>query len=406
MFVPNGSGKTNIVLFFEFLSHLISNNLTDSISKVGGVGAIFRKNETGYQPNITGNVYGSKKVRPGKWIFYEFMFNIVLSLEKDLIYYGKQSVRIKNTDRFISCPDKIMDKIEWDFEIRQETDEKTNKPSIYIDRINRKEFPIDIPVFVRRKRPTNEEDYKKLIQKYLEDYDLPSTSMLYLLSRFLRISPGATWRFAQAITNDFNGGETFNIIPSRVRQPEDSADAPGIQKDGRGLATTLYAMKKEKMISSKRNMFYHFPDRESVYSKKHLERVIENCKLANRSIKDIDIQNDPLNNQLVVRISIDSGDNIAELPLSAMSDGTIKWLALITAVLTSRDIFSIEEPENYLHPWMQGEIVKLMRSTFSDDNKKSFILMTTHSESLINYATPEELVRGINVNGEDASSKS
>ena len=50
---PNGSGKTNIVLFFEFLSHLIMNNLTDSISKVGGVGAIFRKNEAGYQSNIT-----------------------------------------------------------------------------------------------------------------------------------------------------------------------------------------------------------------------------------------------------------------------------------------------------------------------------------------------------------------
>ena len=80
------------------------------------------------------------------------------------------------------------------------------------------------------------------------------------------------------------------------------------------------------------------------------------------------------------------------MPLSAMSDGTIKWLSLVTAILTSPTIFSIEEPENFLHPWMQAEITRIMRDHITEKRVKSFVLMTTHSESLINAANPEEII--------------
>src|SRR5690606_25906951 len=75
-----------------------------------------------------------------------------------------------------------------------------------------------------------------------------------------------------------------------------------------------------------------------------------------------------------------------------MSDGTIKWLTLITAILTSKTIFSIEEPENFLHPWMQAEIASIMRNHLEEKENPAFVLMTTHSESLLNYAKPEEII--------------
>lgn len=75
-----------------------------------------------------------------------------------------------------------------------------------------------------------------------------------------------------------------------------------------------------------------------------------------------------------------------------MSDGTIKWLALITAILTSKTIFSIEEPENFLHPWMQAEIANIMREHIENKESESFVLMTTHSESLLNHAEPNEIL--------------
>jgi hypothetical protein len=41
---PNGSGKTNIVSFLQFLSYLTTNQLSEAIAKAGGAGAVFQKN--------------------------------------------------------------------------------------------------------------------------------------------------------------------------------------------------------------------------------------------------------------------------------------------------------------------------------------------------------------------------
>lgn len=78
--------------------------------------------------------------------------------------------------------------------------------------------------------------------------------------------------------------------------------------------------------------------------------------------------------------------------MAFLSDGTLKWLTLVTAVLTSDNIFCIEEPENYLHPWMQAEMCMLMREHLEAKKESAFILMTTHSETLLNAARPEEVI--------------
>ena len=87
-----------------------------------------------------------------------------------------------------------------------------------------------------------------------------------------------------------------------------------------------------------------------------------------------------------------SGDYHASLPLAAMSDGTIKWIALTTAVLTASSIFSIEEPENYLHPLMQAQILEIMRDILFKKRQYSFTVMTTHSETILNNSNPTELI--------------
>lgn len=57
-----------------------------------------------------------------------------------------------------------------------------------------------------------------------------------------------------------------------------------------------------------------------------------------------------------------------------------------------KNYFSIEEPENFLHPWMQAEIAKIMREHIEQKKNHSFIIMTTHSESLLNSSNPEEVI--------------
>ncbi len=76
-----------------------------------------------------------------------------------------------------------------------------------------------------------------------------------------------------------------------------------------------------------------------------------------------------------------------------MSDGTVKWAALVTAIFTNRNMFAVEEPKNFIHALMQMEIIKLMREVSRGVGTSNyFVLMTTHSETLLNAASPEEII--------------
>jgi hypothetical protein len=189
---------------------------------------------------------------------------------------------------------------------------------------------------------------------------------------------------------DIIGGQVFNIIPSKVKIPEDSAKKAGIGKDGSGLYSTLYALKRneDSRRIMRRRYFMPYDDYEDFGNVK-LPDLLEYIQLGNSSIANIDVQNDPFDNQLTIRIGIEGEKESSIFPLSSMSDGTIKWITLVTIVKITKTIFSIEEPENYLHPLMQAEIVNIMRSSLS---KRQFILMSTHSETILNNAKPEEIV--------------
>jgi len=117
--------------------------------------------------------------------------------------------------------------------------------------------------------------------------------------------------------------------------------------------------------------------------------MIHHTQLANESIKNIDILNNPFDKQLQIRVDVLGDNEVTVLPLSAMSDGTVKWIALITIIMTNSTIFSIEEPENYLHPLMLREIMSIMRDYVFGER---FVLISTHSETLINNASPDEIV--------------
>ena len=123
-----------------------------------------------------------------------------------------------------------------------------------------------------------------------------------------------------------------------------------------------------------------------------LKDLLRYLNQANASISDIDVVNDAFNNQLKVTLNVTSGEHRYVLPLSAMSDGTIKWIALTTAVMTASSIFSIEEPENYLHPLMQAQVLDIMRNILIEKRQYSFTVMTTHSETILNHSKPEELI--------------
>ena len=82
----------------------------------------------------------------------------------------------------------------------------------------------------------------------------------------------------------------------------------------------------------------------------------------------------------------------ATIPLIRMSDGTIRWLALL-AILFNPDpppLVCIEEPELGLHPDMIPELASLL----IDASSRMQLIITTHSDRLIEAFTemPEAVI--------------
>lgn len=78
------------------------------------------------------------------------------------------------------------------------------------------------------------------------------------------------------------------------------------------------------------------------------------------------------------------------LPSSLLSDGTVRLLAILAALLLSDEepsaIF-IEEPERSLHPAVLATLVDVMRQVAAETQ----IIVTTHSADFVRHCRPEEV---------------
>ncbi|MBF0520142.1 MAG: AAA family ATPase [Nitrospirae bacterium] len=374
---PNGGGKTNIVLFFEFLSTLVRTDVSEAISRLGGAGAVFRRiGDKNFQETIQATVYGCQLINKNKFCHYKYFFEILFTTELESVVFKKQSLNINIGKSFVEAEDNLNKKILWKIVIEQNF-KNDMKPEVIVKAKNPKNFFL----FQDDRKEKNDSNIMLQVRNLIARMSSAQVSLLQLLFRFDPIFI--------PVFQDMVSGEIYNIVPSKVIIPEDSSKAAGIAKDGSGLSATLYAIKMKKGITDR-----HIPTfyKRNLITKLSLEDLQKYINLANNSIDAIDVANDTFNNQLKVTLKIVNADYTAILPLSSMSDGTIKWIAMITAVFTTKSMFAIEEPENYLHPLMQSQILDIMRNIHTERRDYSFSLITTHSETILNSCNPEELI--------------
>jgi predicted ATPase len=391
---PNGSGKTNIVSFLQFLSYLTTNPLSDAIAKAGGAGAVFQKIGSGqYRKALNAEIHGTYRYSPEDRYFpvppganprrrververrpatirYEFTFELAASVDLDAIAYERQILSVWKS---IEGEKALFQDDRPDFQVILRCTEG-EEPTIQVEHIADEKF--DTGLRLRSSQDSVQADeYLKHFLGRGDEFIIPRLASFISDFRYLRA--------------DFSGGEIFNIIPSQARLPEDSAKTPLIQSDGSGLAATLYALQKNPRRAVARTPFE--PVRRAL-PPGTFAQIIRYMQTVNEAIVDLSVRNDPFDNQLKVGVKISGENGEIELPFSSMSDGTVKWASLITAILTYETIFAIEEPENFLHPLMQREILQIMRENVQRRGGQSFVMMTTHSETLLNAADPHEVV--------------
>jgi predicted ATPase len=389
---PNGSGKTNIISFFEFLTHVIKNNPSEATSHLGGAGAVFRRVNDSYQPTINAVVtgcyplgesrfqFGMSKIKNHKnnFALYRYEFTVMFSIDLESVVFTTQHFNYKHIGKFISATDFDSVAKEWDLDLEMKL-ENNLKVTTKV-----RSLKGDTAGFLPFSHASNEEQMSKQAEDYFSRIISASTAIPALLMRF---SP-----MLLPLSDDICGGQTYNIIPSRVKVLEDSAKPPGINSDGSGLSSTLYSLRRQNQSEEKPFWGFFTPLGQNALKRPSFDSLKSYFQLANNSINDIEVINDPFSNQLRVTFKIKNGDYIADVPLSLMSDGTLKWLTLLTAALTASSVFSIEEPENYLHPTMQGQFIKIMREILFTERIHACTIMSTHSETLLNHCKPSELI--------------
>ncbi len=385
---PNGVGKSNILQFFEFLALLSHKNLSEAVQEMGGSLNVFQKiGDKKFNDTIKITVEGNYKLYTEGNLNIEFVYEIEIKTQENKIFYNSQELKFRyNSD---SINNSIQNDKEYDFHIKYE--KKENSINLK-DNFEIKNYNIDnIRRYMVLILHLSKEQFKERIIYDIissENSDPSSFSIVKKVSFLLGV---------YQISFQFRTLNFYNINPDIAKLPNEYWLSPIIQKNGFGLAAKLFDLKPTTL--SKNSFNFDSQDVNSTPRMIPVELEVNNYKTiekflqdANENILQLDVRKDDSENKIKIMLTIKSEGYECELPLSSMSDGTIKWLTLITAIICSANSFCLEEPENFLHPWMQDVLLTTIREQLDSFERPAFVLITTHSETVINFSQPEEII--------------
>lgn len=383
---PNGSGKTNIILLLEFLGVLTRSPLIEAIGSVGGAGSIFRRTANGKLTHeIVFEISGDGTERDfrserAEFISYHYSAVIRLSIEENTVVFHRQRLKLSVTQQgeSVAVTKEAGNDIDIETTVSAaEVTTKIHKLSAYLahDRL--------------RSRPHAKDLTLEQVRNMIENTCQHTAKTMCLFESINSIIRGPI-----LLHRDLISARSFNIIPSIVRSAEDIATEPSIEANGSGLAALLYALQTSKTRNG--NFYFGYPSRhfrpQFEDAGVMLGQIIEYSKMVNSEILGISVEPDPIESKLRIFLTILYGAGELRLPFSLVSDGTAKWFTLVTAIVTNSNLFAIEEPENFLHPLMQVEIVRIVRNQYGRLEQDRFALVTTHSETILNRCQPSEII--------------
>jgi predicted ATPase len=183
------------------------------------------------------------------------------------------------------------------------------------------------------------------------------------------------------------------LEPSAMRSPDAASDSSRIAPNGAHLAAALYRLRSTKS--------------EDVYA----EAAAAAAALTD--VRSVSVDFDPHRETLTLQAQL--GTN-PPLPARALSDGTLRFLALCIISIDPdfSGLLCMEEPENGIHPGRVEAMVELVRNLAVDptappgvDNPMRQVIVNTHSPYFVQYQSRDDLLlaipSAIRKNGREAS---
>lgn len=338
----NASGKSNAIEAFQFLSWVAGGERLSTLkNRVNDSDKIIRGNVSDLPFRETEQFVLSFSANSSN---YESIFNIRFNE----IYFGFEIIETEN-ENFIFTFDDVAD------------------DGIYVSQESlSNNFAID--------------ENKTIFSIKNSDYSDVFNLSKELLSFFLKEN-GSPCKI-EKIYNDINflkslilNSYFFDFVPSQMRY--ESLSEKGLRSNGQNLAGVLhYLCEKDGHASDNKtkllNLIKSLPEQNIIDIKfyvDHRERV-EFALIEN-------FANTP-----------------KEFPMDLLSDGTLKVLAIATALLSvsTGSTLVIEEIDNSIHPSRAHDILSLMRQYAEERGLK--LLLSTHNPALMN-AVPDEALADV-----------
>jgi len=385
----NGSGKTNFIDFIDFMSLLVTDNVSTAVSASGGVARVFSQETLKRKmPRVTAKITGTADLTgylssSHKNVKFRFEYEVDIRYSKfhTAVYVANERVRFKNLYREKPSADSfstvgsmeihrfsplVDEEVRWTVGAYLLSN-STRNPLRHV-------HPHRLPPLSSRGLSAGEQRAQLLSQAPATS---PDESILSVRSSFPALD---AIRFAIA------RGRAFNLNPEKARTPDDISTSPFIKPDGSGLSATLYQMQQLKRATDRQALARRrFP-------KDSLDTIIGWTKLVLPELHDIVAVADPHSGKYIAYLVVGDEYESLRIPLRATSDGTLKWLAFVCLAVAQGAEYTFEEPENYLHPKMQRNLIALLRESIEDLETARRFIVSTHSETIINQCRPEEII--------------
>ena len=178
------------------------------------------------------------------------------------------------------------------------------------------------------------------------------------------------------------------LEPSALRTPDSFMSPQAMTQDGRHLAAALYRIAHEPDADGR-------VDPDAVYA-----RVAGRLSdLGGVAVDGLEVELDRVREMFTLFLDERGG---LRLPARALSEGTLRFLALCVLLEDSRftGLICMEEPENGIHPSNLPAMLELVKDLAVDaerapslDNPFRQVIINTHSPGVVQLCDPQDLLR-------------
>jgi predicted ATPase len=181
----------------------------------------------------------------------------------------------------------------------------------------------------------------------------------------------------------------LQLEPSSLRKPDEFTAPSTLETDGSHLAATLYHL----AFANGRNK----TETETPFSQLYGQVARRLAELID-DVHEIRIDRDERRQLLTLLVT---GRDGTSYPARALSDGTLRFLALAVVELDPRakGLICLEEPENGIHPDRIPAMLRLLQDIATDvrepvgpDNPLRQVIINTHSPSVVAQVPDDSLL--------------